>query len=152
MGGLRGCWANAALAAIAVTSVVGAAQAVRAGTITYAYDARGRVTTATYANGLTTAYVYDAAGNRTKVTTASPPVANPVALGVAVNTTNNPVPLSVSGSYSSVAVAVGPGHGSASAAGTSITYSPTSGYTGPDSFTYRASSGLQSSQPATVLV
>lgn len=147
MGRYRGLRAISALAALAL-----AAGAVLAGTVTYTYDARGRVVSATYANGLTTGYVYDAAGNRTQVATAAPPVANPVALGVIVNTTANPVPLSVSGAYTSVGVATGATHGTATSSGTSITYSPGSGYTGPDSFTYQATNSSGTSAPAGVLV
>jgi YD repeat-containing protein len=42
----------------------------QAGTETYTYDARGRVTIVAYPNGITISYAYDAAGNRTQVQTA----------------------------------------------------------------------------------
>jgi YD repeat-containing protein len=126
--------------------------AAPATTIAYAYDAQGRVIAVTYPNGLTTNYVYDAAGNRTQVATAAPPVAAPVTLGVAVNTSANPVALSISGAYTSVSVVTGAAHGVATASGGAITYTPTSGYSGPDSFTYKATSASGSSSPATVLV
>jgi YD repeat-containing protein len=125
---------------------------VRAATVTYAYDSRGRVVSVTYASGLTTFYVYDATGNRTQVTTTAPPVAAPVALTVAADSSGNTVVLSVAGSFTSVAVQTSPGHGSASASGTSISYSPTSGYSGADSFTYTASNSSGTSAPATVQV
>jgi YD repeat-containing protein len=35
---------------------------------TYSYDALGRLTQVTYANGTSIVYAYDAAGNRTSVT------------------------------------------------------------------------------------
>lgn len=44
-----------------------------AGTVSYTYDALGRVKTATYSNGTVITYAYDAAGNRTsQVTTGAP--------------------------------------------------------------------------------
>ena len=39
-----------------------------AGTVTYAYDAQGRVVSATYSDGTMICYHYDAAGNRTSYT------------------------------------------------------------------------------------
>ncbi|MGH7023723.1 MAG: Ig-like domain-containing protein, partial [Caulobacteraceae bacterium] len=120
----------------------------------YSYDAWGRVTGATYSGSanVTTGYVYDPAGNRTQAATAAAPVANPIALGVAANTSANPAPLSVSGPYTSVAVHSAASHGTATASGTSITYSPTTGYTGADSFTYTATNGSGTSPGATALV
>lgn len=46
-----------------------------AGTVTYTYDALGRLKTADYGNNVVIEYRYDAAGNRTQVITggASPP-------------------------------------------------------------------------------
>src|SRR5262249_43906979 len=45
----------------------------------------------------------------------------------------------------------GPGHGSLNFhADGSFTYTPAAGYVGPDSFTYRVSDGMQTSNPATV--
>ncbi|MBA9848524.1 MULTISPECIES: RHS repeat domain-containing protein [Ralstonia] len=46
-----------------------------AGSVSYTYDALGRLATAVYNNGSTTTtitYSYDAAGNRTSVVTTSP--------------------------------------------------------------------------------
>lgn len=37
-----------------------------AGSVTYEYDNLGRVTKATYSNGVVITYTYDAAGNRTQ--------------------------------------------------------------------------------------
>lgn len=45
------------------------------GTVTYSYDALGRLTQVTYPNGVTVTYALDAAGNRTNVTTTQPPSA-----------------------------------------------------------------------------
>lgn len=46
-----------------------------AGTVSYTYDALGRLNTADYGNNVVIQYSYDAAGNRTQVVTngASPP-------------------------------------------------------------------------------
>jgi len=41
--------------------------------VVYAYDSLGRLTSATYPNGVTITYTYDAAGNRTQVVAASTP-------------------------------------------------------------------------------
>jgi VCBS repeat-containing protein len=49
------------------------------------------------------------------------------------------------------AVVTGPAHGTLSLASNGgFTYTPSSGYLGPDSFTYRATDGSSSSSPATV--
>ena len=138
--------------AAALAGFLLAACAACAGATSYSYDARGRLVTATSANGLTTTYAYDLAGNRTQTSTVGPPVANPVAVTVIANSTNNAVPLDVSGSYSSVAVVSGAAHGTATASGTSISYSPTSSYAGPDSFTYDATNTYGPSNPATAQV
>ena len=54
----------------------------------------------------------------------------------------------------STSVLSGPSHGSLIAFGTigSFTYRPTSGYSGPDSFTYIVSNGTYNSAPATVSI
>ncbi len=118
----------------------------------YTYDALGRVTAVTDDNGLTTAYAYDAAGNRGQVATAATPAAGSVAIIIPHRSPAVAVPLVVNGAYTSVAVAASPVHGTATASGTSITYAPTSGYSGSDSFTYTASNGAAISAPATVSV
>lgn len=57
---------------------------------------------------------------------------------------------SISGVHSSIAVATAPLHGTAGVAGDVITYTPTSGYYGADSFTYTATGPGGTSSPATV--
>lgn len=82
-----------------------------------------------------------------------PPVANAVSLTVAYNAAATPVTLNITGGVpTSVAVAGAPSHGTAIASGTSITYQPTTGYGGPDSFTYTATNSGGTSAPATVTV
>jgi YD repeat-containing protein len=83
-------------------------------------------------------------------TPAAPTVGN-ASLTVNYNTAGS-VGLSPSGVYSSLAVASGPSHGSASISGTTATYTPTSGYSGLDSFAYTATGPGGTSSPATVSV
>ncbi|WP_425604150.1 putative Ig domain-containing protein [Stenotrophomonas pavanii] len=79
-----------------------------------------------------------------------PPVANPVSATVAYGSTSNPITLNITGGVpASVAVGTQAAHGTATASGTSITYTPTPGYAGPDSFTYTATNAGGTSSPAT---
>lgn len=84
--------------------------------------------------------------------TFAAPTASPSSASVAFNSSNNAIPLNISGNPASVAVASAPAHGVATATGTSITYSPAAGYTGPDSFTYTATNVAGTSSPATVTI
>jgi carbon monoxide dehydrogenase subunit G len=82
-----------------------------------------------------------------------PPVAGNVAASVAANSSNNAITLNITGGVAaSVAIATGAGHGTAIASGTSITYTPASGYSGSDSFTYTATNASGTSAPATVSI
>ncbi|UJB65763.1 IPTL-CTERM sorting domain-containing protein [Acidovorax sp. YS12] len=81
------------------------------------------------------------------------PVANAVSATVAANSSNNAITLNITGGTpTSVAVASGAGHGTATASGTSISYTPTNGYSGNDSFTYTATNVGGTSVPATVSI
>ncbi|QSX80098.1 putative Ig domain-containing protein [Lysobacter solisilvae] len=81
------------------------------------------------------------------------PVANAVAATVAYGSSTNPITLNVTGGVpDSVSIGSAPVHGIATASGTSITYTPTAGYAGPDSFTYTASNSAGTSAPATVSI
>jgi len=51
--------------AFALGIMSAAATAALAGTVTYTYDAQGRVVKAVYSDGYTITYTYDGAGNRT---------------------------------------------------------------------------------------
>lgn len=83
----------------------------------------------------------------------SPPVANPVSATVAYNSSANPITLNITGGVpTSVAIGTAAAHGSAVASGTTITYQPTAGYAGPDSFTYTATNTAGTSAPATVSI
>ncbi len=87
------------------------------------------------------------------VANVAPPVANAVSAVVAYNSSANPITLNLTGSAAtSVAVGSQATHGTATASGTSITYTPTAGYAGPDSFTYTATNAGGTSTPATVSI
>ncbi|MFC5742326.1 Ig-like domain-containing protein [Dyella tabacisoli] len=80
------------------------------------------------------------------------PVVNAVSANVVYDSSNNAITLSISGAATSVAVASAAAHGVATASGTAITYTPTAGYSGPDSFTYTASNVTGTSAAATVTI
>lgn len=82
-----------------------------------------------------------------------PPTAGPVSATVAYGSSANPIALNITGTTAtSVAVSTAASHGTATASGTSITYTPTTGYAGPDTFAYTASNAAGSSSPATVTI
>ena len=92
------------------------------------------------------------------VTTAPPP---PVAHGQSVSTSmNTAVGIALTGTPGTAgdtltyAIAAGPAHGTLSGTPPSITYTPASGYTGADSFTFKVteSNGAQSATPGTVSI
>jgi uncharacterized protein YhjY with autotransporter beta-barrel domain len=94
-------------------------------------------------------------GSRAYSVTVAPglPVAGAVSATVAYGSSANAITLNLSGGApASVAVASAAAHGTATASGTSITYTPTAGYAGTDSFTYTATNGVGTSSPATVSV
>ena len=81
------------------------------------------------------------------------PVTNAVSATVAANSSDNPITLDISGGAAdSVAVVTPASHGTATASGTTITYTPTAGYSGSDSFTYTATNSAGTSAPVTVSV
>ena len=85
--------------------------------------------------------------------TEAVPVVAPASVTVGANTSNNPVALSLSGgAAAAVSVISGPSHGTAQATGTSIRYTPATGYTGIDSFSYNAANASGTSGTATVTV
>ncbi|MDN2708995.1 putative Ig domain-containing protein [Janthinobacterium sp. SUN118] len=84
---------------------------------------------------------------------AGAPVAGAASATVAFGSGSTAIPLNLSGgAATSVAVASAALHGTATAIGTSITYTPTAGYGGPDTFTYTATNGVGTSAPATVTI
>lgn len=84
--------------------------------------------------------------------TFAAPTAGAVSATVAFDSSGTAIASNVTGNPTSVAVASAPSHGVAVASGTSITYKPTVGYAGPDSFTYTASNSAGTSSPATVSI
>jgi len=81
----------------------------------------------------------------------TPPVSSDSADTVAANSTNNVIPLSLSGgAAATVAIVTAPAHGSAQVSGTAVSYTPAAGYFGADSFIWRASNSGGSSADATV--
>ncbi|MFF7110596.1 putative Ig domain-containing protein [Pseudomonas sichuanensis] len=103
--------------------------------------------------------VVNATGGASPVSPASrytylaPPNSGAVSATLAANSSNNPITLNISGgAATSVAVASAASHGTAVASGTSITYTPTAGYSGSDTFTYTATNAAGTSAPATVTI
>ena len=95
----------------------------------------------------------------TATATVSVTVGNPAAPTVAILSKTVPyntataVGLLPSGVYTSLTASTAPGHGTLSAiTGTNVTYTPTSGYVGADSFAYTATGPGGTSAPATVSV
>lgn len=79
-----------------------------------------------------------------------PPIANPTSATMPYNTAGAALSPNVTGGApTSVAVASPPSHGTATLVGFGIVYTPTTGYAGPDSFTYTASNSGGTSAPAT---
>jgi YD repeat-containing protein len=149
---------DAFLAAIFLAAIGTVPAHAQSGTTNYTYDALGRVTSAYYPDGTCLAYAYDSAGNRTQYTSSSvgPPVANPVSVAgyLSLASTFDPrVNDPVCGTLTVSAVG-SPSHGTATivTGGTGIIYTPTSGYTGTDSFTYKVSNGSQASPNGIITV
>ncbi|QXZ81773.1 putative Ig domain-containing protein (plasmid) [Rhizobium sp. L51/94] len=81
------------------------------------------------------------------------PIAGNVVATVSANSSANSITLNLSGgSATSVAIATQASHGMATASGSSITYTPTTGYFGSDSFSYRATNATGTSSAATVTI
>lgn len=85
---------------------------------------------------------------------ADAPVVGNVSATVAYGSSNNTITLALSGGApNSIAVATQAAHGIASPSGpASIIYTPSSGYAGPDSFSYIATNASGTSSPATVTI
>jgi uncharacterized protein YhjY with autotransporter beta-barrel domain len=81
------------------------------------------------------------------------PIAGDVSATVAYGSTGTAIPLSLTGGVAtSVAVAAAASNGTATASGTGITYTPAAGFSGTDSFTYKASNTGGTSAAATVTI
>ncbi|WP_164137694.1 autotransporter domain-containing protein [Stenotrophomonas maltophilia] len=78
-------------------------------------------------------------------------VASPSNATVPYNTASA-VPLTISGIPTTVSIIGTPQHGQAVASGTSVSYTPTTGYYGADAFSYQASDGNTTSATVTVSI
>ncbi|HDS1580679.1 TPA: autotransporter domain-containing protein [Stenotrophomonas maltophilia] len=78
-------------------------------------------------------------------------VASPSNATVAYNTAST-VPLAISGIPTSVAIIGAPVHGQATVSAASVSYTPTTGYYGHDSFSYQATDGNTTSATVTVSI
>lgn len=133
-----------------VTATVGATS-VRAETVTYTYDAQGRLISAATASGATTAYSYDAAGNRTQLIisggTNTAPVANTDTKSTKKNVTLNFDPRTNDTDFNNdtltITVKTNGAHGTVTitGGGTGLRYVPAHNYLGSDTFTYTISDG-----------
>jgi len=133
-----------------------------ASTITYTYDSQGHLVSAAYASDSTCqSFSYDPAENRTNNASTTP--GPPVAVNDTVNTVENVAvtfsPLANDSSPSCYSLKITsplgtPSHGTATIinSGTSVTYTPTSGYIGSDSFSYSISDGNGGTASATINV
>jgi YD repeat-containing protein len=143
--------AGAALLAIVSASTLQAAT-------TYTYDALGRLSVVNYDNGMQVTYTYDSAGNRTSVVTQTgsnrPPQANNDYIVVNQNGSDTFDPRTIDSDPDGDALTVTstgtPAHGTASYTSSSVTYTPSSGYTGKDSFAYTISDGHSHTASATI--
>lgn len=144
---LRAVWVGG-FAALLVATIA------QAETLTYTYGARGQMKSAATSGGATVTYTYDANGNRTqKVTTGGTAPVNvaPVAVNDSRSTNRNTaitfdprsndsdpngdaftITAKTNGTQGTVAISAG---------GVGVTYTPTTGYSGADSFTYTISDG-----------
>lgn len=136
------------------------APAAHAETITYSYDVFGELTSATASTGPAVSYTYDNANNRTQLTASSAnaaPVAVSDSLSVVLNTpaTTDPRANDTDANSDTLAIVVKTdgAHGSVAInSTTSVTYTPATGYTGADSFTYTIADGRGGLSTATVSV
>ena len=84
---------------------------------------------------------------------ATAPVASSFSVNVPFGTSSTiDLAPSVSGSYSTIFLGSPPAHGTATLSGSIVTYTPATGYTGPDSFTFGATGSAGTSNTATVSI
>jgi YD repeat-containing protein len=126
----------------------------------YSYDGLGRLTGVTYSNGTTITYTYDPAGNRSQYVvvsspnqppnavndTSSTPINTPVTFDPRINDSDpNGGALTITAKTDGTKGTVSIGGG-----GTSLTYTPNTGQSGADSFTYTISDPNFATAMATV--
>ena len=138
--------------------LLGSISAALAADVNYSYDPLGRLSRVDYASGKSIVYNYDAAGNRTQVVYNggdAPPVAVNDAYSVNENSSitrdprlndsdpdNDPLTITAAGPASHGTVVIN--------SGTTIKYTPTTGFHGTDSFTYKINDGHNPDVSATV--
>jgi YD repeat-containing protein len=144
----------------AAALIFAGSSAALAGSTAYKYDALGRVTRATDADGTVITYGYDPAGNRTVKSivngTNHAPVASADSVSTLANTAldfdprandtdadSDPLTITSVGPPSHGAVTISP-------TATILHYVPTTSYAGTDSFTYTVSDGRGGTASATV--
>jgi YD repeat-containing protein len=139
--------------------------------LSYGYDELGRLTCVVYTDGAKVTYGYDAAGNRTQLTVAAsgtcsqgtaggnqPPKAQNDTVSAAPSgpTVLSPSPLAndtdPDGDTLSIVGVGTPAHGQRQFTGTSITYTPQTGFSGPDHFGYTISDGHNHTATAQITV
>ncbi|WP_429931992.1 putative Ig domain-containing protein [Agrobacterium vitis] len=147
---------GAAITSYTVTASPGGATATGSAspiTVTGLTNGTAYTFTVTATNSAGTGSASVASNSVTPSAVLQAPVANAVSETVAANSSANVITLNITGgTASSVAVALAASHGTATASGTSITYMPTAGYSGSDSFTYTATNATGTSSPATVTI
>lgn len=86
------------------------------------------------------------------IQTNTPPIAYGIHATINVNTNNQTIAASfIDPDYAQTVVAIvvdGPEHGTVSTVGTTLRYTPTSAYIGPDTFTYKVNDGIENSNVA----
>ena len=138
--------------------LAGAANAVQP--TTYTYDGLGRVRLVTFPDNSTVVYNYDSAGNRVQADRAARANHAPVAVADATTTAYQTASTfdprvndtDVDGDALAITATGGATHGTVTFTGTSVTYTPTAGYSGADSFTYTISDGHGGTATGTVSV
>jgi uncharacterized protein YhjY with autotransporter beta-barrel domain len=153
---------TAAISGIDVTSVA-VAKAPQHGTATVSGESVTYTPSSTFYGG-TDSFTYTATNpggtsSPATVTVTVAPQSVPVAAAHAVATTTSTSVLiqAAEGAtgpqpYIGIGVATQPSHGSATVNGEQITYTPTSGFVGTDTFNYFVSNNFGQSQPATITV
>jgi YD repeat-containing protein len=135
--------------------MLGVSTASVAGTTNYTYDELGRLTNVA-APADATNFSYDPAGNRTSETVglvAPTAETDNIATSVSTPVTYDPRTNDRANGVSITVTSIGPpAHGTAviGAGGTSITYTPTAGYTGADLFHYGITNSLGAHDVGTV--
>jgi YD repeat-containing protein len=156
LGGIMTTSSRIGLATIGAMLLCGPAAAER---ITYQYDVFGQLKRAELNTGSTATYGYDAAGNRTRLglgVNSAPSAGNDsisTALGVSKTFDPRPNDSDLDGDPLTIISNTNGAHGNVTINnGTTLTFTPASGYSGSDSFTYTISDGQGGTSVGTVSV